>query len=87
MIAASGFAAETSRGLAGAASYPPEADHPTRASDLELQPGMTFALEPNYVVGRQLAYLGGTVIIGEDEPIELNPSTAQLLRAAGTART
>ncbi|SDS47979.1 M24 family metallopeptidase [Microlunatus soli] len=87
MIAASGFPAEASRRLAGAADYPPERDHPTMASDLELRPGMTFALEPNYVVGRQLAYLGGTIIIGTDEPIELNPFTAQLLRAAGRARS
>ncbi|MDT5283577.1 MAG: hypothetical protein QOJ20_4772 [Mycobacterium sp.] len=27
--------------------------------------------------------LGGTVLVGEDEPVELNPLTAKLLRAAG----
>ncbi|MBB4684264.1 aminopeptidase P family protein [Amycolatopsis jiangsuensis] len=81
MIAASGFPADASRRLAGAGAYPPEDDHPTMAADLELRPGMTFALEPNYVVGRHLAYLGGTVIVGENGPIELNPSTARILPA------
>ena len=84
MIALSGFPADASRQMAGAEAYPPEADHPTLSGDMELEPGMTFALEPNYVFGRQLAYIGGTVIIGEDEPIELNPYTTQILRAAGT---
>ncbi|MEU1982225.1 M24 family metallopeptidase [Nocardia sp. NPDC019395] len=86
MIALSGFAADASRRMAGAQAYPPEADHPTLSGDLVLEPGMTFALEPNYVFGRNLAYLGGTVIVGADEPIELNPYTAQILRAAGTRR-
>lgn len=40
-------------------------------------------LEPNYAFGRHLAYIGGTVIVGADEPIELNPYTAQILQAAG----
>ncbi|MFI5718067.1 M24 family metallopeptidase [Nocardia sp. NPDC051750] len=86
MIALSGFAADASRRLAGARAYPPEADHPTLSGDLALEPGMTFALEPNYVFGRHLAYLGGTVIVGADEPIELNPYTAQILRAAEMPR-
>jgi len=42
---------------------------------------MTFALEPNCVFDRKLASIGGTVIIGEDGPIELNPLTARLQRA------
>jgi hypothetical protein len=36
------------------------------------------------VVGRHLAYLGGTVIVGEDEAIELNPYTSRILRAEST---
>jgi hypothetical protein len=44
---------------------------------------MSFAFEPNYAFGRHLVHLGGTVVVGEDAPIELNPYTAQLLRAAG----
>lgn len=83
MIAASGFPAEASRRMAGADAYPPETDRPTMAADMELEPGMTFALEPNYAYGRHLAYIGGTVIVGEEEPIELNPYTARILRAAG----
>lgn len=31
--------------------------------------------------GRHLAHVGGTVIAGENEPIELSPYTAQILRA------
>ncbi|MEV6227419.1 M24 family metallopeptidase [Saccharopolyspora shandongensis] len=84
MIALSGFPADTSRKMAGAEAYPPEVDHPMLSGDMELEPGMTFALEPNYAFGQHLAYLGGTVIVGEDEPIELNPYTARILRAAGT---
>lgn len=85
MIAASGFPNDASRRMAGADAYPVEADHrPTTFAEIVLQPGMTFALEPNYVVGQQLAYLGGTVILGDDKPIELNPYTAQVLHAAGS---
>ncbi|MEO3876595.1 M24 family metallopeptidase [Nonomuraea sp. B12E4] len=83
-IALSGFPADAGRRIAGAEAYPPEADHPTINGGMELQPGMTFAFEPNYVFGRHLAYIGGTVIVGEDEPIEINPFTAKILRAAGT---
>lgn len=86
MIAASGFPNEASRAMAGADAYPPEVDRPTMASDMELAPGMTFALEPNYAYGQHLAYLGGTVIVGEDDPLELNPYTAQILRATGARR-
>jgi Xaa-Pro aminopeptidase len=82
-ITLSGFPADARRRVAGAEAYPPEADHPTVNGDLALEPGMTFAFEPNYVFGRHLAYLGGTVIVGEDDPIELNPYTARILRAAG----
>jgi Xaa-Pro aminopeptidase len=86
LVAVNGFPAEASRRMAGADAYPPEGDHPTVFGDLELEPGMTFAFEPNYAFGRRLAYIGGTVIVGDDEPIELNPYTAQILRAAGTAQ-
>ena len=47
---------------------------------------MTFAMEPNYVFGRHLAYLGGTVIVGDPAPLELNPYTAQILRAEGKSK-
>ncbi|AXK36700.1 M24 family metallopeptidase [Streptomyces armeniacus] len=86
MIALSGFPSYAAEHLPGAGAYPPEARHPTLCGDMELAPGMTFALEPNFVCGRHLAYLGGTVIVGEDEPVELNPYTARILQAAGTPR-
>lgn len=80
-IAAGGFSAPAPGQNPGAEAYQAEGDHSTIGADLELRPGMTFALEPNYVIGGHLAYLGGTVIVGEDETIELNPYTAQILRA------
>ncbi|GAA2289316.1 M24 family metallopeptidase [Streptomyces atrovirens] len=84
-IAVSGFPNDASRRMAGADAYPAEGEHhPTMAADMELEPGMTFALEPNYAYGRHLAYLGGTVIVGDDGAIELNPYTAQILRAEGS---
>ncbi|MCG5214742.1 M24 family metallopeptidase [Streptosporangium soli] len=54
---------------------------PTMGGELPLAPGMTFAFEPNAVIGGRLANLGGTVVIGQDDPIELNPFTAHLLRS------
>ncbi|WP_432834803.1 M24 family metallopeptidase [Dactylosporangium sp. CA-092794] len=73
--------------LPGAETYPPVPDgHPTFMADLELAPGMTFVLEPQFAVGGHLVHIGGTVIVGEDQPIELNPYTAQILPAAGTTR-
>ena len=53
---------------------------PTRAADLVLEPGMSFALEPCCLFGRYGICIGGTVIVGEDEPIELNPESAQVYR-------
>jgi len=49
--------------------------------DLVLEPGMVFAFEPHCVLDRHRVSLGGTVIVGDDGAIELNPSTARLLRA------
>jgi Xaa-Pro aminopeptidase len=72
--------------LPGAEAYPAVNTHPAIMTDLVLQPGMTFILEPHYAFGRHLAHVGGTVIVGENEPIELNPYTAQILMASGTAR-
>jgi Xaa-Pro aminopeptidase len=83
MIVLSGFPADAPNRIPGADAYPPEPDHPTIGADLELVPGMTFAMEPNYVFGQHLAYLGGTVIVSDLDPIELNPYTAQILRGEG----
>ncbi|HVX44519.1 MAG TPA: peptidase, partial [Mycobacteriales bacterium] len=57
------------------------AEVPTIGAELPLVPGMTFAFEPSCVINGRMANLGGTVIVGDDAPIELNPLTAQLLRA------
>jgi Xaa-Pro aminopeptidase len=75
-----GFGAGLRR-LPEAARYGRLFEVPTMGGELPLAPGMTFAFEPNAVIGDRLANLGGTVVIGEDEPIELNPFTAQLLRS------
>ena len=54
---------------------------PTVGGELPLAPGMSWAFGPSAVVGGRAVSLGGTVVIGEDNPIELSPFTAQLLRA------
>ncbi|MFI6741536.1 M24 family metallopeptidase [Nonomuraea sp. NPDC050451] len=57
------------------------AEQPTIGSDLPLSPGMTFAFGPNRAYGRRLVGLGGTVVVGEDAPIELNTVTTHLMRS------
>jgi hypothetical protein len=42
---------------------------------------MTFAFEPHCVFDGKLASIGGTVIVGEDGSLELNPLSARLVRA------
>lgn len=69
----------------GAERYPHVAGSPTELAEMELEPGMTFAFEPSCGFGRHIVTLGGTVIVGEDEALELNPYTAQLLRAGAWA--
>ncbi|GAA2785268.1 aminopeptidase P family protein [Crossiella cryophila] len=66
----------------GIERYPAVPGIPTLLADLELTPGMSFAFEPSCGFGRRLITLGGTVLVGADEAIELNPYTARLLRAA-----
>ncbi|MFH9964678.1 M24 family metallopeptidase [Streptomyces mirabilis] len=41
-------------------------------SDLELVPGMAFAFEPNACTGQHRVNIGGTVVVGENGPDELN---------------
>ena len=84
LIALCRFPGDISR-IAGAEAYPSVPETPTVLGDMELKPGMCFAFEPNYAFGRHVVHLGGTVIVGEDEPIELNPYSAKILRAAGRA--
>jgi Xaa-Pro aminopeptidase len=50
-------------------------------SELLLQPGMTIAIEPSCVIGGRMAMIGGTVVVTDDKPDELNSFTTQLLRA------
>lgn len=68
--------------LEGAERYPDVGTAPTLLADMELEPGMTFAFEPSCAFGRHLVTIGGTVIVGKDGPIELNPFTAQLHRVS-----
>lgn len=67
--------------LPEARQYPRLFELPTMGGELPLAPGMSFSFEPNAVVNGRAVNLGGTVLIGEEGPIELNPYTAQLLRA------
>ena len=48
--------------------------------DFVLVPGMSFALEPTGAVGPYAVTLGGTAIVTEGDPIELNTYTTHLLR-------
>ncbi|GAA3546263.1 M24 family metallopeptidase [Amycolatopsis ultiminotia] len=75
-----GFPADFSQ-VPGSERYHEVPAAPTLGGDLVLEPGMTFAFEPNCGFGRRVVTVGGTVIVGEAGPIELNPGTAQLLRA------
>lgn len=50
-------------------------------SELLLQPGMTIAIEPSCVINGRMATIGGTAVVTDDKPTELNPFTTQLLRA------
>lgn len=53
---------------------------PTVGADLPLAPGMTFSVEPNCAFGGRMMHLGGTVVVGNDDPLELGPGTAHLMR-------
>jgi Xaa-Pro aminopeptidase len=53
----------------------------TRGREIELRPGMSFAFEPNCVLGRRRVNIGGTVVIGGDgRPRELNTLANELQR-------
>lgn len=67
--------------LEGIEDYPAVTSSPTRYADMELEPGMSFAFEPSCGFGRHIVTVGGTVVVGEADPIELSPHTAHLLRA------
>jgi hypothetical protein len=63
-----------------AAAYGELAAVPTIGAEFPLAPGMTFAFEPSCVINGRMVNLGGTVVVGDDEPIELNTVTTELLR-------
>ena len=54
--------------------------------ELPLAPGMCCAVGPSAVVAGRAVSLGGTVVIGEDDPIELSPFTARMLRVPAARR-
>lgn len=74
LIALGGFPGDMSR-LPGAEVYSPVTDQATILGDMQLEPGMCFAFEPNYAFGRHLVHIGGTAAGGE-------PHTARIGVAA-----
>ncbi|NJP97738.1 M24 family metallopeptidase [Nonomuraea sp. FMUSA5-5] len=66
-----------------AVSYGLITEVPTIGAEVPLAPGMSFSLEPNCVVGDHTVNLGGTVVVGDHEPVEHNPFTARLLQTEG----
>jgi Xaa-Pro aminopeptidase len=59
---------------------------PAVGGELPLAPGMCCAFGPSAVVAGRAVSLGGTVLIGEDDPIELSPFTARMLRVPAARR-
>ena len=53
---------------------------PTFGAEFELRAGMTFSFEPSCMLGKRFVNLGGTVVVGKDEPIELNTIATRLMR-------
>ena len=51
----------------------------THGEKVVLQPGMTFSVEPSCVIGKRMVNLGGTVVIGSNEPIELGHLSTRLM--------
>ena len=52
---------------------------PQVGAEVELRPGMTFAFEPNCAFGKHLVNIGGTVVVGQDRPLELNQISTRLM--------
>ncbi len=65
--------------LPGGKGYGRMGGIPLVGKDVPLKPGMTFAFEPNCGIGKHVVNLGGTVILGENGPIELNEVTTNLM--------
>ena len=76
-----GFAIDFARHGLAKDGYLAVASSGTTQADMVVRAGMSFAFEPSCGFGPYVVCLGGSVIVGRDGPIELNPSFAQLLRA------
>ena len=63
-----------------AVNYPDFGGMAPLLGDMEVEPGMSFAFEPSCGFGRHLVTVGGTVILGQDGPIELNAYSSRMLR-------
>jgi Xaa-Pro aminopeptidase len=48
--------------------------------DTVLKKGMTFAFEPNVALGKRVVNIGGTVVVGENNGIELNELTNNIIK-------
>lgn len=57
--------------------------NPAGGANLELVPGMVYAIQPNTVFGRRRVNIGGTVIVNDDGIEELNVIPNDLVRIAG----
>jgi len=68
------------RGQPGLEAYREVGALETTMPDLVLRPGMGFAFEPNCVLGRHRVNIGGTVVVGEDGPIEMNQICNRMVR-------
>ncbi|MBI2829791.1 MAG: aminopeptidase P family protein [Chloroflexi bacterium] len=55
-----------------------------RGGEIVLKPGMVFELEPNACIGKRRVNIGGTAIVTDGEPEELNEVPCQM-RVAGKA--
>ncbi|MEU6564879.1 M24 family metallopeptidase [Nocardia nova] len=64
----------------GISAYGAVGGVPTVGADLELRPGMVFALEPNCTFGRRRVNIGGTVLVTEHGAEELNVLPCDLHR-------
>jgi hypothetical protein len=59
---------------------------PGLAGELPLAPGMCCALAPGAVIAGHAVSLGGTVVISDDNPVELSPLTTRMLRVPAARR-
>jgi Xaa-Pro aminopeptidase len=64
----------------GSDRYPLAAEVPMFGTDVEMQEGMCFSVEPSCMFGRRYVNLGGTVVVGEEGGVELNSVTTRMMR-------